>query len=152
MYQAGIKMNHVPYKGTGPALTDTMAGQITLLFGSVVASLPHVKSNRLRALAVTSAQRMSTDPAIPTIAESGLPGYEVLDWNALIAPKGTPRAVVDRVNGEVRKVLAQKDLEERFQQDGLAAGGGTPEQLLDMIRKEMEMWRKVIAVAGIKIN
>lgn len=152
MYQAGIKMVHVPYKGTGPALSDIMAGQITLLFGSVAATLPHVKSTRLRALAVTSAQRMSADPSIPTIAESGLSGYEVLDWNALIAPKGTPRAIVDRINGEVRKVLAQKDLEDRFLQDGLAAGGGTPEQLLDMIRKEMEMWRKVIAAAGIKVS
>ncbi len=152
MHQSGIRMNHVPYKGTGPALTDTMAGQVTLLFGSVAASLPHVKSGRLKALAVTSAQRMNADPSIPSIAESGLPGYEVLDWSALIAPKGTPRAVVDRINGEVRKVLAQKDLEDRFQQEGLSAGGGSPEQLLDMIRREMETWRKVIAAAGIKIN
>ena len=152
MHQSGIRMNHVPYKGTGPALTDTMAGQVTLLFGSVAASLPHVKSGRLKALAVTSAQRMNADPSIPAIAESGLPGYEVLDWSALIAPKGTPRAVVDRINGEVRKVLAQKDLEDRFQQEGLSAGGGSPEQLLDMIRREMETWRKVIAAAGIKIN
>jgi tripartite-type tricarboxylate transporter receptor subunit TctC len=152
MHQAGIKMVHVPYKGTGPALSDIMAGQITLLFGSVAATLPHVKSARLRALAVTSAQRMSADPSIPTIAESGLPGYEVLDWNALIAPKNTPRAVVDRINGEIRKVLAQKDLEDRFLQDGLSAGGGTPEQLLDLIRKEMEMWRQVIAAAGIKVG
>ena len=95
---------------------------------------------------------MSVEPAIPTIAESGLPGYEALDWVSLIAPKGTPRAVVDRINGEVRKMLAQKDIEDRLQQDGLSAGGGTPEQLLDMIRKEMEMWRKVIVTAGIKIN
>jgi tripartite-type tricarboxylate transporter receptor subunit TctC len=152
MHQAGIKMNHVPYKGTGPALTDTMAGQITLIFGSVAATLPHVKSKRLRGLAVTSAQRNAAEPSIPTVAESGLPNYEVLDWSSLIAPKGTPRPVVDRINSEVRKVLAQIDFEIRLQQDGLAAGGGTPEQLLDMIRREMEQWRKVIAAAGIKVN
>jgi tripartite-type tricarboxylate transporter receptor subunit TctC len=152
MYQAGIKMNHVPYKGTGPALTDTMAGQITLIFGSVAATLPHVKSGRLRGLAVTSAQRNAAEPSIPTVAESGLPNYEVLDWSSLIAPKGTPRPVVDRINSEVRKVLVQIDFETRLQQDGLAAGGGTPEQLLEMIRREMEQWRKVIAAAGIKIN
>lgn len=152
MHQAGIRMNHVPYKGTGPALTDTIAGQVTLILGSVAATLPHVKSGRLRGLAVTSTQRVPTAPAIPTVAESGLPGYEVLDWSSLIGPKGTPRAVVDRINGEVSKALAQKDIKERLQQDGLVPGGGTPEQLLDMIRREMDMWRKVIAEAGIKVN
>lgn len=152
MYQAGIRMNHVPYKGTGPALTDTMAGQITLIFGSVAATLPHVKSGRLRGLAVTSAQRIAAEPSIPSVAEAGLPNYEVLDWSSLIAPKGTPRPVVERINGEVRKVLAQKDFEARLQQDGLSPGGGTPEQLLDMIRREVEQWRKVIDAAGIKVN
>jgi tripartite-type tricarboxylate transporter receptor subunit TctC len=152
MYQAGIRMNHVPYKGTGPALTDTMAGQITLIFGSVAATLPHVKSGRLRGLAVTSAQRIAAEPSIPSVAEAGLPNYEVLDWSSLVAPKGTPRPVVERINGEARKVLAQKDFEARLQQDGLSPGGGTPEQLLDMIRREMEQWRKVIDAAGIKVS
>ncbi len=152
MYQAGIRMNHVPYKGTGPALTDTISGQVTLLFGSVVASLPHVKSGRLRALAVTSSQRSAAAADIPTVAESGLPGYEVLDWSSLLAPRGTPPTVVDRLNGDVRKVLAQKEVIERLQQNGLAPGGGAPDQLMDMIRREMEMWRKVVAAAGIKAN
>ena len=152
MYQAGIKMNHVPYKGTGPALTDAVAGQITLIFASVPAALPQIKAARLRALAVTSPQRIAADSSIPTVAESGLPGYEVLDWGSLISPKGMPRPVIDRINSEVRKVLAQKDLEERLQQDGLSPGGGTPEQLLDMIRGEIEKWRKVIDLAGIKVN
>jgi tripartite-type tricarboxylate transporter receptor subunit TctC len=152
MYQAGIKMNHVPYKGTGPALVDTMAGQVSLIFSSVAAALPHLQSKRLRGLAVTSPQRIAADPALPTVAESGLPDYEVLDWGALIGPKGMPRAVVDRINSEVRKVLVQKDLEERLLRDGLEAGGGTPEQLLDMIRKEIGKWHKVIEVAGIKVG
>lgn len=152
MHQAGVRMNHVPYKGTGPALTDTISGQVTLLFGSVVASLPHVRSGRLRALAVTSAQRSAAVADIPTVAESGLPGYEVLDWSSLLAPRGTPPSVVDRLNGDVRKVLAQKEVVERLQQNGLAPGGGAPDQLLDMIRREMGMWRKVVAAAGIKAN
>ena len=150
--QAGIKMNHIPYKGVGPAVVDAMAGQIALLFGSVPATLPHVKSGRLRAIAVTSAQRTPAAPAIPTIAESAVPGYEVLDWNALIGPKGVPPEIVARINAEVKKIVTQKDVEERLLQDGLSGGGGTSAQLLDMIRKEMEMWRKVIADAGIKIN
>jgi tripartite-type tricarboxylate transporter receptor subunit TctC len=152
MYQAGIRMNHVPYKGTGPALTDTISGQVTQLFGSVVASLPHVKSGRLRALAVTSSQRSAAAADIPTVAESGLPGYEVLDWSSLLAPRGTPPTVVDRLNGDVSKVLAQKEVIERLQQNGLAPGGGAPDQLMDMIRREMEMWRRVVAAAGIKAN
>jgi tripartite-type tricarboxylate transporter receptor subunit TctC len=150
--RAGIKMNHIPYKGVGPAVIDAIAGQITLLFGSVPATLPHVKGKRLKAIAVTSAQRIAAEPSIPTIAESAIPGYEVLDWNALIGPKGLPPAIVERVNSEVRKIVMQKDFEERLLQDGLSGGGGTPEQLLDMIRREMEMWRKVIADAGIKVN
>jgi tripartite-type tricarboxylate transporter receptor subunit TctC len=150
MYQAGIRMNHVPYKGTGPALTDTMSGEVTLLFGSVAASLPHVRSGRLKALAVTSAQRSAAAPDVPTVAESGLPGYEVLDWSSLLAPRGTPPAVIDRLNGDVRKVLARQEVIERLQQNGLAPGGGAPAELMEMIRREMEMWRKVVAAAGIK--
>jgi len=148
---AGIKMNHIPYKGVGPAVVDAMAGQIALLFGSVPATLPHVKSGRLRGIAVTSAQRAAADLSIPTIAET-VPGYEVLDWDALIGPKGIPPEVVARINVEVKKIITQKDVEERLLQDGLSGGGGTPAQLLEMIRTEMEMWRKVIADAGIKIN
>ena len=149
--RAGIKMNHIPYKGVGPAVVDAMAGQIALLFGSVPATLPHVKSGRLRGIAVTSAQRAAADLSIPTIAET-VPGYEVLDWDALIGPKGIPPEVVARINVEVKKIITQKDVEERLLQDGLSGGGGTPAQLLEMIRTEMEMWRKVIADAGIKIN
>jgi tripartite-type tricarboxylate transporter receptor subunit TctC len=152
MYQAGIKMSHIPYKGAAPALSDLLGGQVMLLLNNPLTAMPHMKTGRVRALAVTSAQRMSADPAIPTVAESGVPGYEVLDWSALIAPKGTPQAIVDRINGEVRKVLAQKEFEDRLAQDGLSAGGGTPADLLNMIRKEIDMWRKLITAAGIKVN
>jgi tripartite-type tricarboxylate transporter receptor subunit TctC len=151
-YMAGIKMNHIPYKGTGPALTDTIAGQTNLIFGSVAATLPFIKAGRLRAIAVTTAQRIATEPNIPTVAESGVPGYETFVWQALVGPKGLPRAVVDRVNGDVAKIIATKEMAERFQQEGLAPAGGTPQQLLDLIRREIDVWHKVVVRAGIRVE
>ena len=147
---AGIKMNHVPYKGTGPALTDTIAGQINVFFSSTANAMPHVKSGRLRALAVTTAKRIPALPEVPTIAESGVPGYEVILWHGLIGPKGLPRTVVDRINAEVTKTLKLKETAEQLQQDGVAPAGGTPEQFAAQIRKEIEIWRKVAATAGVK--
>ena len=152
MYQAAIRMSHIPYKGAAPALSDLLGGQVMLLFNNPLTAMPHMKSGRVRALAVTSSQRMKADPTLPTIAEAGVPGYEVLDWSALIAPKGTPQAIVDRINGEVAKVLASKEFEDRLIQDGIAVGGGTPGDLLTMIRREIETWRKLVTAAGIKVN
>jgi tripartite-type tricarboxylate transporter receptor subunit TctC len=152
LFRAGVTMNHVPYKGTGPALTDLMAGHVALTFGAAAGTLPHVKANRLRALAVTSAQRFSSEPSIPTVAESGLGGYEVLDWSGLIGPRGIARTVVDRLSDEIEKVLRRKDVAERFQQAGLSPGGGGPEQFLDRIRREMDMWREVVTKAKIAVN
>jgi tripartite-type tricarboxylate transporter receptor subunit TctC len=152
LYMAGAKMNHIPYKGTGPAMTDTIAGQTNLIFGSVAAALPMVKAGRLRAIAVTTAQRIAAEPAIPTVAESGLPGYETYVWQALIGPKGLPRPVVERIHADVTKVLAQKEMEERLRSEGLTAGGGTPQQLLAIIRREIDVWRKVVARAGIRVE
>jgi tripartite-type tricarboxylate transporter receptor subunit TctC len=149
-YMAGIKMNHVPYKGTGPALTDTIAGQTNLIFGSIAATLPFVKSGRLRAIAVTTAQRVATEPTVPTVVESGVPGYVTLVWQALIGPKGLSRTVVDRVNSEVTKIIAQKDMAERFQQEGLSPAGGTPQQLLELLRREIDVWHGVVVRAGIR--
>jgi tripartite-type tricarboxylate transporter receptor subunit TctC len=152
LYMAGVKMNHIPYKGTGPALTDTIAGQTNLIFGSVAATLPFIKSGRLRAIAVTTAQRIAAEPAIPTVAESGVPGYETFVWQALIGPKGLPRAIVDRVNGEVTKIIAQKEMEERFQHEGLSPAGGTPQQLMELIRREIDVWHQVVVRAGIRVE
>jgi tripartite-type tricarboxylate transporter receptor subunit TctC len=152
LFKAGVRMNHVPYKGTGPALTDLVAGHVALTFGAAAGTLPHVKAQRLRALAVTSAQRFSSEPSIPTVAESGLPGYEVLDWSGLLGPRGLPAAAVDRINDETNKVLTKKEVTERFQQAGLSAGGGEPAQFLERIRREMDMWREVVAKAKIAVN
>jgi tripartite-type tricarboxylate transporter receptor subunit TctC len=147
---AGIKMNHIPYKGTGPALTDTLGGQTDVFFSSTATAMPHIQSGKLRAIAVTTAKRIPALPEVPTVAESGLPGYEVILWHGLIGPKGLPRAVVDRVNAEVTKALQLKATAEQLQNDGVAPAGGTPEQFLEQIKKEIELWRKVSAAAGVK--
>jgi tripartite-type tricarboxylate transporter receptor subunit TctC len=147
---AGVKMNHIPYKGTGPALTDTISGQTNIFFSSTATAMPHVKSGRLRAIAVTTAKRIPALPEVPTVAESGLPGYDVTLWHGLIGPKALPRAVVDRINGEVTKSLKLKETAEQLQSDGVAPAGGTPEQFAAQIRKEIGIWRKVAADAGVK--
>lgn len=149
---AKIKMTHIPYKGTGPALTDTISGQTTLLFGSIASTLPYSKSGRLRPLAVTTAKRIPAEPEIPSIAESGVPGYDVTNWHGLIGPKGMPRPIVTRINGEVAKIIKQKDMEQQLQSDGLSADGGPPEEFQQRIGKEIAQWKKVVAQAGIKAN
>jgi len=147
---AGIKMNHIPYKGTGPALTDTISGQTNVFFSSTANAMPHVKSGRLRAVAVTTAKRLPALPEIPTVAESGVAGYDVTLWHGLIGPKGLPRAIVDRINGEVTKTLKLKETADQLQSDGVAPAGGTPEQFVAQIKKEIGVWRKVAADAGVK--
>jgi tripartite-type tricarboxylate transporter receptor subunit TctC len=149
---AGIKMNHVPYKGTGPALTDTIAGQTNALFGSTANTLPYVRAGRLRALAVTTAARLAAEPNIPTVAESGVPGYAVVLWHGLIGPKGLPTAIVERLNAEVTKVLQLKDTADQLQNDGVSPAGGGPEQFLAAIRNEIQTWRKVVNDAGVKVE
>jgi tripartite-type tricarboxylate transporter receptor subunit TctC len=147
---AGIKMNHIPYKGTGPALTDTIAGQTNIFFSSTANAMPHVKSGRLKAIAVTTAKRIPALPEVPSVAESGVPGYEVTLWHGLIGPKGLPRAIVDRINSEVTKALTLKETAEQLQSDGVAPAGGTPEQFAARIKNEIGVWRKVVADAGVK--
>ena len=147
---AGIKMIHIPYKGTGPALTDTIGGQVQLMFGSVAAALPMMKSGRLRGIAVTTPKRIEAAPDIPTVAESGLKGYEVILWHGLIAPKGLPKPILDRVNGELNKIVKSKDMQDKLAGDGVSAAGGTSEQFVALIRKDIDLWRKVVQKAGVK--
>jgi len=149
---AGIKMNHIPYKGTGPALTDTIGGQTDVLFSSTATALPHVKAGRLRAVAVTTSKRLAAEPNLPTIAESGVPGYDVPLWHGLIGPKGLPRAVVDRINGDVGRILKLKETGDQLQTDGVSPAGGTPEQFRERIQKEIALWRKVVAETGVKVE
>jgi len=147
---AGVKMNHIPYKGTGPALTDTLGGQVDVFFSSTATAMPHVQSGKLRALAVTTAKRIPALPDVPTIAESGVPGYDVVLWHGLIGPKGLPKPIVDRINADVTKALKLKETATQLQNDGVAPAGGTPEQFAAQIKKEIGVWRKVAADAGVK--
>jgi tripartite-type tricarboxylate transporter receptor subunit TctC len=152
LYMAGVQMTHVPYKGGGPAMTDLIAGQIQLVFATTQVGLPQAKAGRLRALAVTTPERIAAEPELPTVTESGVPGYEVTNWHGLIGPKGLPRAVVDRLHSEMTKILKLKEMEERLQTDGMSPAGGASELLFQQVRREIEQWRQVIARAGIKIN
>lgn len=149
---ANIRLTHVPYKGGGPALIDVIAGQISLVFATPQAGLPQVRAQRVRAIAVTTPDRLTAVPEIPTAAESGVPGYEVTNWHGLIGPKGLPRAVVDRLNAEVNKAIKAKDMDEKLLANGVSAAGGTPELLYELIRKEIEQWKKVVVAAGVKIQ
>jgi len=147
---AGVKMNHIPYKGTGPALTDTIGGQTDVFFSSTATAVPHVQSGKLRAIAVTTSKRIPALPDVPTVNESGVKGYDVVLWHGLIAPKGLPRAIVNRINAEAGKALKVKETADQLQNDGVAPAGGTPEQFAAQIKKEIGVWRKVAADAGVK--
>jgi len=149
---ARIKIVHIPYKGTGPALNDTIAGSTQLIFGSVSTTLQFIKSGRLRGLAVTTARRISALPDLPTVAEAGVPGYEVVLWHGLVAPKGVPRPIVDRLNREANQVLKAKEMEDLLATDGVAPAGGTPEQFRALIKADIERWRRVVKQANIKVD
>jgi tripartite-type tricarboxylate transporter receptor subunit TctC len=148
----GFQLNHVPYKGTGPALTDTIGGQTNVMLGSPSSTLPHVRAGRLRMLAVTTPQRIAAEPDVPTVAEAGVPGYEATLWHGLIGPKGMPAPVVERINTEITRVLQLKEASGQLQNDGVTPAGGSPQQFLDTIRREIEVWRKVVRDAGIKVE
>ena len=147
---AGIKMVHVPYKGLGPALSDLIAGQVQLLFGSITATLPQTKNGRLRALAVTTPKRTTAAPEIPTVAESGLKDYAVTQWHGLIAPKGLPKPILERINGDLNKIVQSKEMQEKLAGDGVTAAGGTPEQFAALIKNEIGVWQNVVRKAGVK--
>jgi tripartite-type tricarboxylate transporter receptor subunit TctC len=148
--KAGIKMTHVPYRGTGPALTDTLAGQTQVFFSSAATALPHVESGKLKALAVTTAKRLPALPNVPTVTEAGVPGYEVDLWHGLIAPKELPRPIVDKINKAANGSLTLRETEEKLANDGVAPAGGTPEQFMATIRKELDLWKKLAADGVIK--
>ena len=147
---AGFKLNHVPYRGTGPALTDTLAGQTNAMLGPAGLILPYVKAGRLRALAVSAPQRLAAEPSIPTIRESGLPGFEVAVWYGLIGPRGLPFEAVKRLNGEVAKLIVEPEAVEILQRENFSPKGGTPEDFLAIIKSEIALWHRVAVDAGVK--
>jgi tripartite-type tricarboxylate transporter receptor subunit TctC len=150
LFMAKVKMTGVQYKGGGPALIDAMAGHVQVVFSPPQTGLPQVKAGRVRAIGMTSAQRIPTEPGIPALAET-VPGYESTNWHAMIGPKGLPPAVVERISTEVRRIVSRKDVEDRLHASGVfPQGGGSPEDLRALIRKDYEQWRKVVAQAGLK--
>jgi tripartite-type tricarboxylate transporter receptor subunit TctC len=149
---AHVDLLHVPYKGIAPAVIDLLAGRIDVMFDAFAAYEPHLRSGKLRALAVANASRLSRLPEVPTTAEAGLPGYELASWFGLAAPAGTPREAVDRVNAETLKAIAQADVREQMAKLGLEPGGSTPAQYATMIADELARWRKAVRVAGIKLE
>jgi len=149
---AGVKMNHVPYKGATPANTDLIGGQVSAAFNTLPPLLAHVRSGRLRALAVTGAKRAQTMPDVPTIAESGVPGYDVSTWYGLLAPAGTPREIVVRLNTELNKVLQAPDMKAQMAAKGFEVETGTPEQFSALIASEVTKWTRVAKAANVKID
>jgi tripartite-type tricarboxylate transporter receptor subunit TctC len=149
---AGINMVHVPYKGLSPALTDLLSGQVQLMFSSVVAILPHIKAGKLRGLAVTGAKRLALMPELPTIAEAGLPGYEASSWYGILAPAGTPRDIVARLNAELAKAIEQPEVRNSLLAEGAEPAGGSPEQFAAHIRAEKERLGKIIREANIRME
>ncbi|MFN7088168.1 MAG: tripartite tricarboxylate transporter substrate binding protein [Burkholderiales bacterium] len=147
---AGIDMVHVPYKGGGPALVALLSGQVQLMFATLPAAMPHVKSGKLRPVAVTSGKRSLTLSDLPTIAESGIAGYEAATWYGLLAPARTPKPVVTRLHGEVVKILAVPGAREQLADQGFEPVGNTPQEFGAYIRAEIVKWGKVIRDAGIK--
>jgi tripartite-type tricarboxylate transporter receptor subunit TctC len=148
--RTGIKMNHVPYKGGSQVIADTIAGQTDLFFSPLASTLPHVKAGKLRAIAVASRERNAAAPDVPTIAESGIPDYEVVFWVGLAGPKGLPRVIVDRINTEVTITLKSRETDEGLRAHGSSPVGGTPEQFLAMIKKEIVLWREVAREARLQ--
>lgn len=145
----GVQMSHVPYKGGGQAIIDVIAGHVQLGFINILEASAQIKAERLRALAVTTAERSPVLPGVPTVAESGLAGYEVTQWSGLLAPAGTPPAIVARLNAEIDKILQKPLVRERFAADGAQTGGGSAEKFAAFIKADIEKWSKVVKTAGL---
>ncbi|WPB57449.1 tripartite tricarboxylate transporter substrate binding protein [Xylophilus sp. GOD-11R] len=146
----GLQMTHVPYKGSTLAHPDLMSGRVSLMFDTVAATNAQIKAGKLRAYAVTTAKRSASLPDVPTMQEAGIAGYETSTWGGLLAPAGTPRAVVEKINAEVNRVLAMADVRKTLQDNGIEAGGGTAAQFGSFIQGEMVKWGKVAKDAGIQ--
>jgi len=149
---AGVELQHVPYKGGGPAVADLLGGQVQLMFATLPTVLEHVRAGKLRALGVTTAQRFAGAPDIPTIAEAGLPGYDVSGWSGLFAPARTPREAIDRLAAETAKILADPALKQRFLAQGAQPAVKMPDEFAAFVDAEIQKWRQVAAASGMQAN
>lgn len=145
----GFDMQHVPYKGGVPAITDTIGGQVPVMYADLVAALPHIKAGKLRAIAIGSPQRVAMLPDVPTIAEQGFKGYDAVSWGGLLAPAGTPKAVVDRIANEVRQILADKEIQEKLLNAGAIARFQDPAQMGQHVQQDYAKWGQLIRDKGI---
>ena len=149
---ANVEMLHVPYKGSGPAIADLLGGQVDYMFDSITSAKPHIEAGKLRALGVTTSKRSAALPDVPTIAESGLPGYELMPWFAAFAPAGTPPEVVTKLNAAMRQALADPKVRATLDSIGAESIGGSPEELRDHLGRETAQWKTLVKERGIKIN
>ncbi len=149
---AGLKLTHVPYKGSGQIMGDLIGGQVVMLFDQPVSSMPHVKAGKLRVIGISSGQRFVTMQDIPTIAEQGVAGFEAISWAGACAPGGTPRPIVDRLHSEIVRVLKMPDIRERLLRDGIEPIGSTPEQFMEHTKKEAVKWGKVVKDSGARVD
>jgi tripartite-type tricarboxylate transporter receptor subunit TctC len=151
-HTASVQMNHIPYKGASPAVTDVVGGQVPLTFASMPATLPHVRAGRLRALAVTSAKRASAAPDLPTVSESGLPGFEVIQWYSFLAPARTPATIIEMLNSEILRIIKVPDVREKLATQGIEPGGSSPAEVRQFMSAEIAKWTKLIRETGLKLE
>ena len=149
---AGIKMAHVPYKGSAPALTDVMSGQVDVMFDTTLSAMPFVKAGKLKALGLTSAVRSPSAPDVPTIAESGLPGYEVFAWNGVLVPTGTPKAIIQQLNDHIRKAMLLPQVKDKFSAQGFAASWNSPESFGVFLKTEVDKWSRTVKASGATLD
>jgi len=147
---AGVKMLHVPYKGGGPALIDLISGQVQMHVSVVIAALPHIKSGRLRGLAVTGEQRSPAIPSLPTVAESGLAGFVLTTYNGIMAPEATPRIIIERLNAEIVKIMQEPGMRVHLVRDGAVPFGSTPDEFAALLKSEITKWSKVVKALGLR--
>ena len=147
--EAGTKLQHVPYKGSAPAMNDLLGGQVQIMFSDAPTALPHIKSGRVKVLAVASRKRSAMLPDVPAAAEAGLPNYEAYSWTALFAPAKTPQAVLDKINADFNTAMKDPAVRQRLLDAGAEADPGTQEQMRQRLRGELDKWAKVIKTAGI---
>ena len=150
--RAGIDMVHVNYKGSGPALTDVMAGFVQIMFENLPSALPYIKAGKLKVLAVTGKERSPILADVPTLAESGFPGFDMVSWQGLVAPAGTPKPIIDKLNAELARVLKTPEMRDKMFGLGTEVVANTPEQFAQYIRDETAKWSKIVKAAGIKLE
>ena len=149
---AGIKMSHVPYKGSAPALTDVMSEQVDVMFDTTLSAMPFVKAGKLKALGLTSPVRSPAAPDVPTIAESGLPGYEVFAWNGVFVPAGTPKAIIQQLNDQIRKAMLLPQVKDKFSAQGFAASWNSPENFGVFVKNEVDKWTRTVKASGATLD